>query len=197
MEPLKMVLLGDSAVGKTSIIQRFVFNRFHDVVEPSLGSMFTIKCVKLLEENAEVQFRIWDTAGQEKYHSLNTKYYQDAAIAIIVYDSTLISTFEKVELWLKEVRNSAPDDVKVVVLGNKIDLVDKEEVDPQMVQDFAQKNNIKCSFVSAKTGVGIEELFIQLAKESLINKPKIHQARRESVMLANRTERLTNKPGCC
>ena len=165
MNPLKVVLLGNSAVGKTSIIHRFAYDRFDSSLPSTLGGMFVVRKISIPEKNIEIKFNIWDTAGQERYHSLAATYYKDADIAIIVYDITNMESFKRAKLWLNELQDIISNNSKLVLLANKSDLIDDEAVDPVIAKQYAIENNMKFSVVSAKTGNGIVELFTDLAIE--------------------------------
>eukprot|EP00826_Nyctotherus_ovalis_P012302 TRINITY_DN13235_c0_g3_i1.p1 TRINITY_DN13235_c0_g3~~TRINITY_DN13235_c0_g3_i1.p1 ORF type:complete len:195 (+),score=65.95 TRINITY_DN13235_c0_g3_i1:196-780(+) len=167
MDPLKVVLLGNSGVGKTSVVQRFAFGKFKDAITPTLGAMFLTKCIDLPQKNMSIKFNLWDTAGQERYHSLAATYYKDAAIALIVYDITNLSTFEGAKNWVDEVSKNAPLSTLVFLVGNKSDLIEHEQVDPKLAQTYAQEQKIKFKLVSAKTGAGVKDIFTEAAKEFL------------------------------
>ena len=119
--PCKIVLLGETGVGKTSIINRYISNSFSHVVMTSTGSSFFSKKLDL-NNNKKVKLQIWDTAGQEKYRALAKIFYQSAAAAILVYDVTLRTSFENIkEYWSKEIKNNSPDDIILALAANKSD----------------------------------------------------------------------------
>ena len=108
----KVVLLGESGVGKTSIIQRYISNSFNPGVASTGGANFTSKTMEFKEEKQTIKFEIWDTAGQEKYRSLAKVFYKNAAICVLVYDITRYDTFEELEnFWVDEIKNSVTSDV--------------------------------------------------------------------------------------
>ena len=178
MEALKIVLLGDSGVGKTSIINRSSFNKFNDRVPSTLGGMVVAKTVTIPEENIEVKFCLWDTAGQERYHSLAPKYYKDADIVFIVYDITNYESFKGAKTWLEEVKNNSKKDVRILLLGNKSDRFYEEKVTLETAQEFANANNINLNLVSAKDDFGITMIFESLAREfaSLMKRKVVKEA---------------------
>ena len=167
MDSLKVVLLGNSGVGKTSVVQRFAFDRFKEMSTATLGAMFLTKCIDIPQKNRSVKFNLWDTAGQEKYHSLAATYYKDANIALIVYDITSLSTFDGAKNWIEELNTNAPQDTLIFLIGNKSDLINTEEVDPKMAKAYALEQKIRFKLVSAKTGAGVKDIFIEAAKEIL------------------------------
>ena len=108
----KVVLIGESGVGKTSIIQRYINNTFTPGIPTAGGANFTTKTMKFEEENQKIKFEIWDTAGQEKFRSLAKVFYKNAAVCILVYDITRKESFEELEnFWVEEIQNSASSDI--------------------------------------------------------------------------------------
>ena len=109
---IKVVLIGESGVGKTSIIQRYINNTFTPGITTTGGATFSTKLMKFEEENQEIKFEIWDTAGQEKFRSLANIFYKNASICILVYDITRRESFEELEnYWVEEIKNSVSSDV--------------------------------------------------------------------------------------
>jgi len=108
----KVVLLGESGVGKTSIIHRYINNTFNPAISTTGGANFVSKRIKFTEENQEIKFEIWDTAGQEKFRSLAKVFYKNASICVLVYDITRRQSFEELEkFWVGEVTNTASSDI--------------------------------------------------------------------------------------
>ena len=114
------IFLQSSGVGKSSLVLRFVTNNFKPYSESTIGASFMSKI--LVVQGKQIKFQIWDTAGQEKYHSLAPMYYRGAAAAIIVYDITRPNTFKTLKNWVEELRNQGPKDIAIAVAGNKADL---------------------------------------------------------------------------
>ena len=122
----KVVLLGESAVGKTCLVERYTKSEFHDNFAPTLGGTFIEKEISYKKYNKTIKFQIWDTAGQEKYRSINKLFYSDANIAILVYDITSKTSYnEVITFWYKEIKERGAKDVLIVICGNKSDLFDK------------------------------------------------------------------------
>ena len=121
----KVVLLGETGVGKTCLIERYTKSEFHDNFAPTLGGTFIEKEVTYKKYNKTIKFQIWDTAGQEKYRSINKLFYSDANIAILVYDITKRESFDNIRRWLDEVKEFAPKSITLILVGNKKDLEEK------------------------------------------------------------------------
>ncbi|CAN0352662.1 unnamed protein product, partial [Discosporangium mesarthrocarpum] len=117
---VKVVLLGDTGVGKSSLVLRFVTNNFKPFSESTIGASFMSKMI--LIDNTPIKFQIWDTAGQEKYHSLAPMYYRGAGAAIVVYDITKANSFRTLKDWINELRSQGPQDMVFAIAGNKSDM---------------------------------------------------------------------------
>lgn len=162
-DQIKVVLLGESGVGKTCIVQSFAYDKYKEDSAPTLGAMFVSKILEMPNSGANVKFQIWDTAGQEKYRSLAAMYYQDAKAAILVYDITKKASFEGINYWITELKSKAPEGIKIAIAANKADLVEQEAVNSQEAKQFANDNKAIFKMTSAKDGMGIIDLFVDIA----------------------------------
>ena len=162
MLSLKLVLLGESAVGKSALAIRFCRGDFFEGTEATIGAAFMTK--NILVQNIKMKLEIWDTAGQERYRSLAPMYYRAAAGAIIVYDITLPDSFEKAKFWVKELQRSAPE-AAIALVGNKNDLELQRRVSQKKVDAFAQEHGCFQLTVSAKTNFNVERLFNEFSVE--------------------------------
>ena len=158
----KIVLIGDSGVGKTNILSRFINDEFSETTQATVGVEFGSKIIKKGEKLIKLQ--IWDTAGQERYKSITSAYYKGSKGAFVVYDISRKSTFDNVDKWIDELKNNGSEDVFIMLVGNKSDLKDKREISEEDVQKKAQLYNIAFCETSALEGKNIEYAF-----ESLIN----------------------------
>jgi len=118
---VKLVLLGEAAVGKSSVVMRFVNNEFQANKEPTIGAAFLTQKCRL--EDRVLRYEIWDTAGQERFHSLAPMYYRNAQAAVVVYDVTKAASLEKAKSWVKELQRQANPNIVIALAGNKVDLV--------------------------------------------------------------------------
>mmetsp|Transcript_26507 Transcript_26507/g.59334 ORF Transcript_26507/g.59334 Transcript_26507/m.59334 type:complete len:195 (-) Transcript_26507:44-628(-) len=159
---VKVVLLGDTGVGKSSLVLRFITNEFKPYVESTIGASFMSRLI--LVDGAPIKFQIWDTAGQEKYHSLAPMYYKGAAAAIVVYDITKRKTFETLQQWVAELRTQGPENIVITLAGNKCDLEGERQV--PLDEATAYANSIGATFfeTSAKTKANVEEVFLKISK---------------------------------
>jgi len=157
---VKLVLLGDAGVGKSSLAQRYVTNNFKPYCETTIGASFMSKMVTV--DGVSVKCQIWDTAGQEKYHSLAPMYYRGANAAILVYDITSAKSFDRLKEWAEELMTKGPENILLAVAGNKSDLDGKRQVPTAEARAYADR--IKASFIetSAKDDVNVVELFTRL-----------------------------------
>ena len=182
---LKIIVLGNIAVGKTSVIRRYITNTFSDEHKTTIGCEYKKKTIEIDgETNANLQ--IWDTAGEEKFMSVTKQYYNDSNGAMIIYDLTKRDTFQKVSQWIKDVKEIAPKDVVIMVVGNKSDLSNEKVELGDELQPI--KDNYLYQDVSAKAGTNVSLAFENLAlkiieklKERKEKGDKVEQ--RESLLL--------------
>ncbi|CAI9783518.1 unnamed protein product [Fraxinus pennsylvanica] len=158
----KLVLLGDSGAGKSSLVLRFVKGQFIEFQESTIGAAFFSQTVAV--NDTTVKFEIWDTAGQERYHSLAPMYYRGAAAAVIVYDITNQESFERAKNWVRELQAQGNSNTVMALAGNKADLIDARKVPEEATQTYAQENGLFFMETSAKTATNVNELFYEIAK---------------------------------
>ena len=164
----KIVLLGESGVGKTCIISRYINQVFEGNTISTNGASYAAKTLHFDDYDKSLKVEIWDTAGQEQYRSLTKIFYKDATAAILVYDITRKKSFDEIKnYWYKQLLDCAPSDIVVGLAGNKADLFDREQVSEEEAKEFAKK--IKAIFrpTSAMTAIGIDELFSAVGKKIL------------------------------
>ena len=166
----KIIFLGDQGTGKSCILNRFVEDKFDDNYQATIGLDFQSKNVKI--DNQDVHLLLYDTAGQEKFRSLIPMYTRDANIIILVYDITRKESFNHIPDWINGLTNVNFDNVIFALVGNKIDLDDKREVNKDEGIKLAQEK--KCIFeeVSAKTAENFSELFYKQLFDEIVNKFK-------------------------
>ena len=206
----KVVLLGETGVGKTCLIERYTKSEFHDNFAPTLGGTFIEKEVGYKTYNKTIKFQIWDTAGQEKYRSINKLFYSDANIAILVYDITRKETFDEIKnYWYEQVKENAPKNIQMVIVGNKSDLYEFQEVPTEDVKQYAEEFGASAYECSAKTSVGVEEVFkksgLRLinpnAGEVSFSELKQKEDLKKSVFISKpqsqTEEKKKRKAGCC
>ncbi|EPS72171.1 hypothetical protein M569_02585 [Genlisea aurea] len=157
----KLVFLGDQSVGKTSIITRFMYDKFDSTYQATIGIDFLSKTMYL--EDRAIRLQLWDTAGQERFRSLIPSYIRDSSVAVIVYDVAIRQSFINTSKWIEEVRNERGSDVIIVLVGNKTDLVDKRQVSIQEGEAKARDLNVMFIETSAKAGFNVKALFQKIA----------------------------------
>ena len=176
----KVVLLGEQGVGKTSIITRYISNKFSEFILSTSTASYATKKLEL-DKNQKIKFQIWDTAGQEKFRSLAKIFYQNASTIILVYDITERNSFEKLkEYWVKEIKNNAPNDIIIAFVGNKSDNYEAEVVSIDEGKELAKELNAIFKLTSAKLGIGINELFENIAKKFIDPSLIFNESNKES-----------------
>jgi small GTP-binding protein len=147
---LKIVVIGDSGVGKTCLLLRFVHNEWDPDFQPTLGVEFLVKIVNT--DKRRVQLQLWDTAGQELFRSVTREYYRGSAGALVLFDLTSRDSFANVGQWLRDLREVARPDLTIALIGNKVDLADRRAVPQEEAREYAERNQISYFETSAKTG---------------------------------------------
>ena len=163
---VKIVLLGNINVGKTSIASRYCKNSFNEHHINTIGGAYQQQKV-VLNNGAIVKLHIWDTSGQERFRAMTNLYYRDAQVAILTYDITSESSFTGIEFWIEELKYKVENENMILCLvGNKCDVNDGERKVPKNKgKKFAEDNNMLFYETSAKTGAGIKELFVDIANK--------------------------------
>ncbi|KAI4298933.1 hypothetical protein L6164_032439 [Bauhinia variegata] len=159
----KLLLIGDSSVGKSCLLLRFADDSYVDSYISTIGVDFKIRTVEL--EGKTIKLQIWDTAGQERFRTITSSYYRGAHGIIIVYDVTEMESFNNVKQWLNEIDRYANDSVCKLLVGNKCDLVDNKVVDTQTAKAFADELGIPFLETSAKDSINVEQAFLTMAAE--------------------------------
>merc|ERR1712167_536812 len=157
----KLVLLGEGRVGKTSTVMRYVQDKFDDKSAATIQASFLNKRLSVAGE--QVNIAIWDTAGQERFHALGPIYYRDADGALLVFDVTDGESFEKVKMWVKELRKMVGKDIAICIAGNKSDLERNRQVSTEEGKAYAASVDAAYYNTSAKLNRGIDDCFLELA----------------------------------
>ena len=191
----KILTLGESTVGKTSILNKFTDNIFSNRQLPTIGIDFKIKNVKIGELNIEL--KIWDTAGQERYRNMTKQYFKGADGILLIFDLTKRDTFDKIYQWIEQLNDySTTYDISIVLIGNKKDLPNRE-ISFEEGKMKAKELNVEYFETSAKTGENINEVFINLSTK-ILEKKGIMVDRSQSIEI-NKKQFIhkTNQKYCC
>ena len=163
---IKILTLGDTSVGKSSIVLRFTEEKFDDNQFSTIGIDFKTKFIK--RGDSSIKVLIWDTAGQEKFQNIARQYYKGANGVLLIYDIGNRKSFQRIDFWLKELKdNNRLEELFICLVGNKIDMEDKREITREEGEKYAKDNNIIFFEVSAKTGDGINLLFDKVINGSM------------------------------
>ena len=199
---LKVVIVGDSGVGKTNLIKRFFSNQFSLTTKATVGVEFLSKSYRINEQVFKIE--MWDTAGQERYKSITAAYYKGAKGALVVFDTTMKSSFENIERWMEEIKEKAAKDMKIMIIGNKTDLVEERVVNTEEALTKAKELQAPIMETSALNGSNVKEAFYDLLKEmykeikqkiDIVESKIAAEGGKDGIQL-NTNEEETKK-GCC
>ncbi|ELP83675.1 rab5, putative [Entamoeba invadens IP1] len=185
----KIVLLGDSSVGKSSIVLRVCKGEYKEFQENTIGAAFLTKT--LIVDKDTIKFECWDTAGQERYHSLTPMYYRGSNAALVVFDITSDSSYAQAKKWVDELRESA-NDTMIFLVGNKCDLEGSRSVTKEDAEAYARSISVDYIETSAKSNINVSELFDLVARK--LPKTEKGLIDQDEVVISNRNGQ---KKGCC
>ena len=203
---LKYIIIGEPSVGKSNLLMKFANNKFTEDYQATIGVEFGAKNITIDDQIFRIQ--LWYTAGQENFRSITRAYYKNSVCAMLVYDITNRSSFENLQDWLKDIISQSPKTVLIILLGNKIDLKEKREVEYEEGEQFAQKNGLIFMETSAKTGEGVEEIFKKSVQEIKTKISEnvydltsescgIKKGKTNNISLNKNNKQNTKKKGCC
>jgi Ras-related protein Rab-2A len=200
----KIIFSNIVAVGKSCILLQFNENKFREQHEITIGAEFGTKIIEL--EGKFIKIQVWDTAGHEAFQSITRTYYRGAAGALLVYDITRRDTYIHLIKWLSELKENAPKDITIILIGNKNDLENERQVSYEEGENFAKENGLLFLETSAKTAHNIVEAFNLSAMKILNNIPKngekipkenIKIEKEENNKDVIKNKKQDNKKGCC
>ena len=195
----KIILIGDSSVGKTNILSRFIRNEFDENSKSTIGVEFGTKNFNLNDKIIKAQ--IWDTAGQERYRSITSVYYKGAQGCLLVYDITKKPSFENIDKWISDLKNSGDENLSIILIGNKCDLENERKVTKEEAKEKAQFYKLAFIETSALNGTNIEKAFELLLNDIYIKYSQIPKKQKNLLMNTNTVdiseEKKEKKGGCC
>ena len=191
----KILTIGESGVGKTCVLRRFVENKFLKNHLATIGIDFKTKTLNI--NNREIKLKIWDTAGQERFRNITTQYYKGADGIVLVYDVTDDGSFEKIRDWMAQIQSNAQrDELGLVLLGNKCDIEPRVVTEEQGTK-MAEELKVSYFETSAPNGQGINEAFEQLARDIMKKKGVGDDNKDGGMELNNNNKKKNNKGDCC
>lgn len=192
---LKIMVVGESLVGKTSLIRRYTKNKFGGDYLATIGIDFQFKYLDI--NGKKVKVELWDTAGQERFKSIAKTYFQSSDGLLIVYDITCRNSFSKLDDWFEQIRLNAPENSKLMLVGNKKDIEKKREVSMEEGLNFANQNNVKFYETSAKDGTNVNSVFELLAQEIISDEEIIKTRNKRSSQVLKKKNIKPEKKACC
>ena len=198
----KVVIVGDTGVGKTCLIERYIHNRYDENQKATLVSSYTFKKIDIKAYNKTVSLDIWDTAGQEVYRSLSKNFYLSAAIGILVYDISSRATFNSIkDYWFEQLKTFGDENMIFAIVGNKIDLFQNEQIPEDEAREYAKSMNAGFHLVSCKQKVGINDLFEDCVKRYLesnkLTKGNNNDEKNNKRIFLDKTQTKKEKKQCC
>jgi Ras-related protein Rab-1A len=193
----KLVLIGDSGVGKSCLLLRFADDTYTESHISTIGVDFKIRTIQL--DGKTIKLQIWDTAGQERFRTITSSYYRGAHGIIVVYDTTDNETFEHVKTWLHEIDRYASENVNKLLVGNKSDLTSKRQVETDSAKEFADSVNIPFLETSAKNATNVEDAFMTMAgeiKKRMASAPSMSEGNKSKITVSGKTESVKSS-SCC
>ena len=194
----KILLIGDSCVGKTCLISRYAIGVFNEDYITTVG--FDSRQKEEIINNEKVLVKIFDTGGQERFKSITANYLRNAEGVILVYDVTSNESFENLKFWIESIKNNLGNDepIPIIIIGNKIDLEDAREINKLVAEKFAKDNNYKYFETSAKTGEGVDDAFREIVKQILARNSEFDDEKHENtVKIEDKKGSNEKKKGCC
>ena len=196
----QILLIGDSSVGKTSLIQRYANGIFKEEYLATVGLDYYTK--QEMINNLNVLVKLWDTAGQERFKALTPNYFRNAEGVVLAYDVTNSESFENLKFWINSIKSNLGEKnifIPIIIIGNKIDMEGMRDITKEDASKFAKENNYKYFETSAKTGQGVDEAIRDLVKQILENSDKNDSAKgeRKSVKIEENKGNTEKKKGCC
>ena len=186
----KILLLGDSSVGKTCFLMRYTDNTYQEIHMSTIGIDNKFKDVEL-EDGKKVKIQIWDTAGQDRFRSITRNYYKGANGIVLIFDVTNKKSYENVKNWVKQIKEEVSSRVTIILVANKIDDVNHRIVTKEEGEKIANECGLMFFECSAKTGENIEHAFNELVKKTVENYSKVGQGGEKVKKKKN------SKKGCC
>ena len=190
----KILLLGDSTVGKTCFLLRYIDDSFLDLHMATIGLDYRLKTM-ILEDQKIVKVQLWDTAGQDKFRAITRNYYKGASGIILIFDVTNIKSYENIKKWINEIKEEISEQVSIVLIGNKIDNVNERKISKEEGVKLANEIGVKFFETSAKTGEGINESVFFLVKKIFDNDPEVKNKDRLQAFFSPDPKRQIFYPG--
>ena len=196
----KILIIGDSSVGKTCLIQRYANGIFKEDYIMTVGLDFHTK--QEMINNLTVSIKLWDTAGQERFKALTPSFFRNAEGVVLAYDVTNSESFDNLKFWINSIKTNLFEKnifIPIIIIGNKIDLEDMRDISKDIANKFAKENNFKYFETSAKTGEGVDEAFRDLVNQVLANLDKNEEGtiERKSIKIEENKDDKQKKKGCC
>jgi Ras-related protein Rab-1A len=194
---VKLICIGDSSVGKSSIMNQYVDAEFTESFISTIGVDFKIKTIEL--DGFLVKIQVWDTSGQERFRTITSSYYRGAHGVLLIFDLTNNKSFENLKMWVNEIDKYAPESIQSIVIGNKSDLIAEREVNYDIASEFALNLNNEYVETSAKSGSNLDSVFVKIVQKIIKRIKEIEEEYNDAPMkkaLIIKNPKVEKKCGC-
>ena len=190
----KILLLGDTTVGKTCFLIKYTDNVFQEAYMSTIGLDYRLKTM-ILKNGKKIKLQIWDTAGQDRFRAITKNYYKNAHGIILIYDVTSLQTYDNIKSWISQIREEASPNIVIYIVGNKIDMNEERKVKTEEGEKLAEEFGFPFSEASAKSGINVNEIFEDIVER--IDKTYSKKGTDDDGTKTNKLSKGKNKQNCC
>jgi len=192
---IKLMMIGDQAVGKTALLVRYADDAFNESVLPTIGIDFKIKTIE--QQGKRIKLQIWDTAGQERFRTITQAYYRGAMGILLIYDVTNAKTLQNIRNWVRNIEGNAPQTINKILIGNKCDMSGMRQVQTSQGEQLAEEYGMKFFETSARANTNVTEAFMTLATDVVDRLLAGGGDQAQGGVNVSQPQKHTGSSGCC